>query len=314
MSKNPLLILIAGLVATSVSAAETPLQCTQGAVQRLTITEPSSTSRMRFRGTYPASAGLDPLADGLTIDLAYAPETDPANDLFSATIPASSFTVSGSVIKYRDPAGAIGGITRIKIVSKGTADRKILVIRQGTPLTAHEGVVRVVLTSGTDCVRTCATTCTGPSHRVSCRASRDTAFCGTKSGCEVLNQFGNHCMLPYPSSFFEATDVGTDTGRRINYQGRTLPVNRHDVHIQPAKWNDLDGFSPGTIGTVLYPQGVDLVASGVPSQTNFAASVGAGSPTILLDADTGERIEHFAENDVASRRAWSRSRPRTRCS
>jgi hypothetical protein len=293
-----MLVLLAGLVATTTGAAETPLLCDGASVSRLSIVTTPSGSRLRFRGLYKTATGLDPAANGLTIDMTYAPETAPASDLLSATIPGGSFTPTGNGVSYRDPAGTINGITKIKIVNKG-ADKKILLQRQGSALGAHEGVVRVVLSSGTSCARTCGTTCTGPANRQSCRASKDTSLCGVRSGCEVLNVAGGNCMLPYPSSYFEATDVGTTTGRRINYQGRTLPVNKNDVHINPAKWNDLDGFSPGTMALVKFPQGVDLVASNVPSQTNFAGSLAANSPTILLDADTGQRVEHFAENDVS---------------
>jgi hypothetical protein len=290
-------VLLAGLVATTAGAAETPLLCDGASVSRLSIVT-SSGSRLRFRGVYRAAAGLDPAANGLTIDMSYAPETDPANDLFSATIPAGGFAPSGNGLRYSDPSGAINGITRIKITNKGT-DKKILILRQGSALPAHEGVVRVVLTSGASCARTCGTTCTGPANRQRCRPSRDTNLCGVRSGCDVLNVSGGNCLLPYPSSFFEATDVGTTTGRRINYKGETLPPNKDGVRINPAKWNDLDGFSPGTIATVKFPQGVDAVASGVPSQTNFPGSVALTSPTILLDADTGQLVEHFAENDVS---------------
>jgi hypothetical protein len=43
---------------------------------------------------------------------------------------------------------------------------------------------------------------------------------------------------------------------------------------------------------------VDLVASGVAFHTNFARSLDADHPTILMKAATGERVVHFAEMDA----------------
>jgi hypothetical protein len=43
---------------------------------------------------------------------------------------------------------------------------------------------------------------------------------------------------------------------------------------------------------------VDLVASNVAFHTNFARSLDADHPTVLMRADTGERIPHFAEMDA----------------
>jgi hypothetical protein len=78
-----------------------------------------------------------------------------------------------------------------------------------------------------------------------------------------------------------------------------MPGNGSGVRIDPTAWNTLDGYSPGTMMLVNFPQGVDLAASVVPPLTNFALSVGSASATVLLDADTLERIEHFGENDVS---------------
>src|SRR5262249_48137853 len=107
------------------------------------------------------------------------------------------------------------------------------------------------------------------------------------------------CLLPFPSSTFLRDDASTPTGKRISYPQRGMPANNSGVHVDPAKWDSLDGYSPGTMGMVDFPQGVDLALSNVPSLVNYAASVDPASPTILLDADTGERIEHFGEDDVS---------------
>jgi hypothetical protein len=107
-----------------------------------------------------------------------------------------------------------------------------------------------------------------------------------------------YCLFPYPSSFFLREDPTTPTGYRVNYAREAMPANRRPLHVDPKEWNTLDGFSPGAMMLALFPQGVDLQASGAAPITNFARSLEADSPTVLIDADSGERILHFAEMDA----------------
>ena len=116
------------------------------------------------------------------------------------------------------------------------------------------------------------------------------------TACEFLN--ADKCLLPYPSSLFLAPDVTTATGFRVNYPADVMPVNTGGKHIDPSEWNTLDGFSPGPVIMALFPQGVDLTASATAPITNFARSLEADSPTVLLDAVTGERVVHFVELDA----------------
>ncbi|MCX8071612.1 MAG: hypothetical protein N3C12_04060 [Candidatus Binatia bacterium] len=106
------------------------------------------------------------------------------------------------------------------------------------------------------------------------------------------------CLYPYPSSFFLRADSSSPTGWRVNYAREAMPANARGVHIDPREWNTLDGFSPGAMMLALFPEGVDLAASNAPPITNYARSVEDDSPTVILDADTGERIIHFAEMDA----------------
>lgn len=116
-----------------------------------------------------------------------------------------------------------------------------------------------------------------------------------------------HCLLPFPSSAFLVEDPSTHTGVRVNYPAQAMPVNIRGVHIDTREYNTLDGFSPGPVITTLFPQGVDLLASGVPPHTNFARSLEADCPTVLLDVDSGERVVHFAEIDQQSSSAATRT-------
>ncbi len=123
--------------------------------------------------------------------------------------------------------------------------------------------------------------------------------------CEFLNT-GN-CLLPYPSSYFLKTDASTPTGYKMNYVRESMPANVRGVHINPVEWNTLDGFSPGSMIVALFPTGVDTTASATASVTNFQRSLDADSPTILIDAETGEHIIHFTELDAQAMEVATRA-------
>ncbi len=106
------------------------------------------------------------------------------------------------------------------------------------------------------------------------------------------------CLLPYPSSVFLRPDAGTPTGFRLAYEPAAMPANVHGVRVDPSEWSTLDGFSPGPLIEAFCPAGVDLAASAAPSITTIERSLAADSPNVLLDADNGERIVHFAELDA----------------
>jgi hypothetical protein len=81
--------------------------------------------------------------------------------------------------------------------------------------------------------------------------------------------------------------------------------------LDPAPYNRNDGFSPTVQILMNFPGGVDLVRSDVarldPATGNFdMRSLERDHPTVLLDAETGERILHFVENDdrASGERVW----------
>jgi hypothetical protein len=112
--------------------------------------------------------------------------------------------------------------------------------------------------------------------------------------CEFLGQ--SRCLLPFPSDHFTVPDATTDTGRRVNLDSDSLPMNTNRDQIDTAEWNRNDGFSPGS-AIVLHVPGVDLAASGAAPITDIGASLEDDSAVVLVDADTGERWPHFVELD-----------------
>lgn len=113
--------------------------------------------------------------------------------------------------------------------------------------------------------------------------------------CEVLNE--QHCLLPYPSSFFLATDATTATGLRVALPKAAMPRNILSIPIDPTPYSSLDGFSPGSPLITAFPGGVDLDASHVATIDTPQRSLDPDSPTVLVDVTSGERVVHFAELD-----------------
>ncbi len=305
-----LLGLLAVLVAAAPALADTPNSC--GGMNARRLAFQADRTKLNFRGVLEAGAGVPSLAGGLTgdftITLAYEPEADPANTILTATLPAASFQLIKRGVRYKDTLGTIAGITQVTLKEGRAGTRKLSIKRKGPALAAtRAGKLRLVVTANGACSRSCPSVCTLAGGKTRCARSTDTALCGRKSGCEVLNvtdgpHAGRTCLLPYPSSHFLAHDPTTVTGKRVAFPREVLPANASGVHIDPASWNQLDGFSPGPILTAYWPQGVDLAASNVPPLTDWAASLDPGSPTLLIEADGPGcvRVEHFGENDVSA--------------
>lgn len=126
--------------------------------------------------------------------------------------------------------------------------------------------------------------------------------------CEVLDD--SHCVLPFPSSrFLEDVGNASETGLRVNLPFVTLP-GVAGPPLDPGPVNVFDGFAP-TVQILAHFEGVDPAQSGasrllagVPQnppyvgvRTHDASSLDPGSPTVLIDADTGERVLHWIEVD-----------------
>jgi hypothetical protein len=118
----------------------------------------------------------------------------------------------------------------------------------------------------------------------------------TPERCEFIAD-GGHCLLPFPSDWFTVEDAATDTGRRIDLDVASMPVNVEGTPVDPTEINRNDGFSPGTPIMVEVP-GVDLEAEGIATIRDLGASLDEDAPIVLLDAETGERHPYWAELDA----------------
>lgn len=131
--------------------------------------------------------------------------------------------------------------------------------------------------------------------------------------CEILNNA--ECLLPYPSSRFLVEDSSTATGFRLNIPAIGLPP-LNGPPVDPAPLNRVDGFSPMVQIMMHFPQGVDAAVSNasrllpagccgqpvgppwIDTRTSTERSLDPDSPSVLIDAATGERVLHWLENDA----------------
>jgi len=114
------------------------------------------------------------------------------------------------------------------------------------------------------------------------------------SGCDPLDK--TLCALPFPSSYFLAENPDSSTGYQVNFGATSLPLNLDDVPLQPTFWNEKDGFSTSTPILAFFP---DVDEDLLLPHTDLGAFESDTVTTVVLNAETGERVPHFAELDYS---------------
>jgi hypothetical protein len=127
---------------------------------------------------------------------------------------------------------------------------------------------------------------------------------GHTHGCDPIGLA--NCLIPFPDDYYAVADRDSRTGERINLTAAMMPASSAGVHINPAEWNRLDGFSPGDPILTVLP-GVDLTASRVAPITDIGSSLSADAPIVLIDASTGKRVPYWAELDATDPDAATRA-------
>lgn len=117
-------------------------------------------------------------------------------------------------------------------------------------------------------------------------------------GCDPL--VPSYCTAPFPSNVFTVEDDTSPTGRRVSLAQELFPADNMDRRPDPAPWNELDGFSPLLAISAHFPEltAASLTASNVATATSIARSMDDDSPTVLLNAATGERVPHWVDLDA----------------
>lgn len=102
------------------------------------------------------------------------------------------------------------------------------------------------------------------------------------------------CALPYPS-LFHMREADTPTGWQLAYTSAALPTNNGGTPLDPKYLNEKDGVS--VLGALLFSfPAVDL--AGVLTHETLGDYMKEDVKTVLLDAETGERVPHFVELDM----------------
>src|SRR3954469_21334339 len=118
------------------------------------------------------------------------------------------------------------------------------------------------------------------------------------TGCDSID--ASACMLPFPNDLYTKADSTSATGRRVNFSLAAMPRNVAGKPMDPSDQNRADGFSPGSeIITKITGLDTDqqLDAIGAARVWNPEASLLAGAPVAVIDADTGAKQMVWAELD-----------------
>jgi hypothetical protein len=120
--------------------------------------------------------------------------------------------------------------------------------------------------------------------------------------CDPL---GGFCGLPFPSNVYLKEDPtgASVTGKRVEFGADTLPKTHKknpdgtttEVPLDTSMFHGFDGFSPAS-APMIYIEGA--TADGLPNPEDLARSVTTSSPSILLDADTGQLVPHWVDLDA----------------
>ncbi|AKT36130.1 hypothetical protein [Chondromyces crocatus] len=124
-------------------------------------------------------------------------------------------------------------------------------------------------------------------------------------GCNPI-AYQSDCLLPYPSDFFLTEDPSTPTGRRVRLSDAAAPRDKNARTFDFMQRHPVDGFSHHMPILAIFPEGVD--AQKLTFHTDDpAAALRADSTTLLVDADTGQLVPHWAELDRSTDKEASRA-------
>lgn len=118
---------------------------------------------------------------------------------------------------------------------------------------------------------------------------------GPSYPAECENVSPMDCLLPWPSSRYLAEDSTTATGFRIEVPEGAMPRNSRSIPVDPDILSRFDGFSAATSMITAF---ADIDPSNLADEEHIEDSLADDSPTVLIDAETGERVAHFAEIDT----------------
>lgn len=103
------------------------------------------------------------------------------------------------------------------------------------------------------------------------------------------------CMLPFPSDVFLAEDQAMPSGKRLKF-GNAVMKTKEGTPVDFTELHPADGASVLPQILAVFPEGVDRKSLVFHDKMEETLQV-ATSSTLLLEADTGKPVLHFAELD-----------------
>jgi hypothetical protein len=103
-----------------------------------------------------------------------------------------------------------------------------------------------------------------------------------------------YCGFPYPNNYWTKEDTSTVTGLRLALPQVIMPATVDGEQSNPDAFNEMDGFSPGIAAMTHLP---GATVTGLATPDSIADSLLADSPTVIINADTGERLAHWVDLD-----------------
>jgi hypothetical protein len=104
------------------------------------------------------------------------------------------------------------------------------------------------------------------------------------------------CMLPFPSDVYRTPDATLPSGYRVALTAEAAPATLDGTGIDLSALHPADGFSPGSQILLHVPGGIDDTALSFHTD-DIGRSLSPQGPTLLVDAQTGAPVPHFAEVD-----------------
>ncbi|MCC6643968.1 MAG: hypothetical protein IT374_00130 [Polyangiaceae bacterium] len=111
----------------------------------------------------------------------------------------------------------------------------------------------------------------------------------------------SRCGFPFPSNVYLVDDASkkTPSGKSVQFGKTSLPRYRGDKDkFDTTLLTDMDGFSPGA-GALMYIPGA--TATGFANPLQIDTTTKPDSPSILMDAETGELVPHWVDLDMSPR-------------
>lgn len=116
-----------------------------------------------------------------------------------------------------------------------------------------------------------------------------------EAGCNPI-AFERDCLLPYPSDVFLVADAAQPSGKRVVIPSAAQLRTRTNDTIDFLQFRAIDGFSHHQPIMTVWPKGVDT-SELVAATGDMDLTLLPTSKTVLLDAETGAPVAHWAEAD-----------------